>query len=83
MLILSELVLVLLGGALRFLEMLLLVMTSAVVAAPQVLQPGVLPSSTEFVRFLTWPIRAAARHPWRLAFVLLVAAIWLAASWRA
>ena len=79
MLILSELVVQILGGLLRLLELLVVLMSNVAVAAPQALQPGY---GLSLADVLTRPVRAAVRHPWRLGVVLIVAAICVAAAWR-
>ena len=74
-----ELVIQILGGLLR---LLVDVAGSVAVGAPQAFQPGYTWSPRALVDDVTWPIRAATRHPWRLAIVLVVAGICVAAAWR-
>jgi hypothetical protein len=77
--IVIELAIQILGGLLR---VLVDVAGSVAVGAPQAFQPGYTWSPRALFDVVTWPVRAAARHPWRLVIVLVVAWICIAAAWR-
>ena len=77
-----ELVVQILGGLLRLLAHLAVLMSSVAVVAPQALQPIYGWSPRALVDVVTRPVRAAARHPWRLGMVLVLAGICVAAAWR-
>ena len=77
-----ELLVWIVGGLLRVLAHLAMLLSSVAVASPQAFQAGYGLSPRGLADVLTWPVHAAARHPRRLGIVLVVAAICIVAAWR-
>ena len=70
-----EVVTWILGGLIRLLAHLAMLLSSVAVASPQAFQAGYGLSPRGLADVLGWPVRAAAQHPGRLGIVLVVAAI--------
>ena len=77
-----EVVTWILGGLIRLLAHLAMLLSSVAVASPQAFQAGYGLSPRGLADVLTWPVHAAARHPRRLGIVLVVATMCIAAAWR-